>query len=103
MKHGFVKVAAASPVIKVADTAYNAEKVIACIREADKQGVKVLVFPELTLTGCTCRDLFQHRVLLEGAEKALVQVIEASEGVDMLVLVGLIKGANTVTREMMGL
>ena len=89
MKHGFVKVAAASPVIKVADTAYNAEKVIACIREADKQGVKVLVFPELTLTGCTCRDLFQHRVLLEGAEKALVQVIEASEGVDMLVLVGL--------------
>ena len=48
MKNGFVKVAAASPVIRVADCDYNAGRVIACLREAAEQGVKVLVFPELT-------------------------------------------------------
>ena len=67
MKHGFVKVAAASPVIRVADADYNAGQVIACLRKAEEQGVKVLVFPELTLTGVTCFDLIGHRVLLEGA------------------------------------
>ena len=56
MKNGFVKVAAAAPVIRVADCDYNAGRVIACLREAAEQGVKVLVFPELTLTGCTCFD-----------------------------------------------
>ena len=89
MKNGFVKVAAASPVIRVADADYNAEQVIACLREADRQGVKVLVFPELTLTGVTCYDLIGHRVLLEGARKALEQVVKASEGSDVLAFVGL--------------
>ena len=89
MKDGFVKVAAASPVIKVADCCYNAERVIDCIREADRQGVKVLVFPELTLTGASCWDLFRHRVILDGAEKALVRVVEASAGTDVLAFVGL--------------
>ena len=89
MKDGFVKVAAASPVIRVADAEYNADRVIDCIREADKKGVKVLAFSELTLTGCTCFDLVTHRVLLDGAEKALVKVIEATKGIDMLVFVGL--------------
>ena len=54
MKDGFIKVAAASPVIKVADAEYNADRVIECIRDAGEKGVKLLVFPELTLTGCTC-------------------------------------------------
>ena len=89
MKHGFIKVAAASPVIRVADAAYNAEKIIGCVRSAHEQGVKVLVFPELSVTGCTCRDLFRHRVLLEGAKAALLQVAAATEGLDMLVFVGL--------------
>ena len=89
MKHGFVKVAAASPVIRVADADYNAEQVIACLREADKQGVKVLVFPELTLTGVTCFDLIGHRVLLEGARKALEQVVKSSADTDVLAFVGL--------------
>ncbi len=89
MKNGFIKVAAASPVIKVADCDYNAEQVIGCIREADQKGVKVLVFPELTLTGVSCWDLFRHRVILDGAEKALIRVVEASAGTDMLVFVGL--------------
>ncbi len=89
MKHGFIKVAAAAPVIKVADTDYNAERVIESIHRAEKLGVKVLVFPELTLTGCSCYDLISHRVLLEGAKAALAKVIEGTEGVDMLCFVGL--------------
>ena len=89
MKHGFIKAAAASPVIRVADTDHNADRVIECIRDAEAKGVKVLAFPELTLTGCSCYDLFSHRVLLNGAKAALKKVIAATEGVDMLVFVGL--------------
>lgn len=89
MKHGFIKVAAASPVIKVADTEYNAQRVIDCIAEAREKKVKLLVFPELTLTGCSCYDIIGHRVILDGAKAALGKVIEACEGTDMLVLVGL--------------
>jgi NAD+ synthase (glutamine-hydrolysing) len=89
MKDGFVKVAAAAPVIRVADCEYNAARVIEAIENADRLGVKVLVFPELTLTGVTCGDLFRHRVLLDGALRALERVIRASEGRDMLLFVGL--------------
>ena len=89
MKNGFVKVAAASPVIRVCDCGYNAEQVIACIEKADALGVKVLAFPELTLTGVSCYDMISHRVLLEGAKKALSRVAEATKGKDMLVFVGL--------------
>ena len=89
MKDGFVKVAAASPVIKVADAEYNAARVIECMKQAEKQGVKVLVFPELTLVGASCYDLVGHRVLLEGASMALESVVAASRGVDMLMFVGL--------------
>ena len=89
MKDGFVKVAAASPVIRVADTEYNAEKIIECINDADAQGVNVLVFPELCITGCSCRDLFTHDVLLAGARDALLRILEATVGMDMLIFVGL--------------
>ena len=89
MKDGFVKVAAASPVIRVADTEYNAERIIECINDADAQGVNVLVFPELCITGCSCRDLFTHDVLLAGARNALLRILEATVGTDMLVFVGL--------------
>ena len=90
MKDGFIKVAAASPMIKVADADYNAGKVIECMKKAADKGVKVLVFPELTLTGCSCYDLVGHSVILRGAERALERVIEASAGNDMLVIVGLL-------------
>ena len=88
MKNGFIKVAAAAPVIRVCDCDYNADRVIECIEKADALGVKVLAFPALTLTGVECRDLFRHKVLLDGAEKALAKVVKATEGKDMLVLVG---------------
>ena len=89
MKDGFVKVAAAAPVIKVADCDYNALRVIETIGRAHEAGVKVLVFPELTLTGVTCGDMLRHRVLINGAASALEKVVEASEGKDMLIFVGL--------------
>ena len=89
MKDGFIKVAAASPMIRVADADYNAQQVIDCIKAATEQKVRILVFPELTLTGCTCYDIIGHRVILSGAEKALKKVIEATSGTDMLVFVGL--------------
>ena len=89
MKNGFVKAAAASPVIRVADAEYNAERVADCIREATAQDVRLLVFPALTLTGCSCRDLFSHRVLLDGARNALLKLLPETEGLDMLIFVGL--------------
>ena len=89
MKDGFVKVAAAAPVIRVADCDYNAARVIETIDKADSLGVKVLVFPELALTGVTCGDLIRHRVVLDGALRALERVIAATSGRDMLVFVGL--------------
>ena len=89
MKNGFVKVAAASPVIKVADCDYNAQRIIECIRKAEEQGVKVLAFPELSLTGVSCWDLFRHRVIQDGAKAALKEIVKATEGGDMLVFVGL--------------
>ncbi|MEE0204224.1 MAG: NAD(+) synthase [Oscillospiraceae bacterium] len=89
MKDGFVKVAAASPVIRVADPDYNADRVIETIQMAKEKGVKVLVFPELTLTGVTCYDLIGMRNLLNASEDALCKVVEATEELDMLVFVGL--------------
>ena len=89
MKDGFVKVAAASPVIRVADPDYNADRVIETIQTAKEKGVKVLVFPELTLTGVTCYDLIGMRNLLNASEDALCKVVEATEELDMLVFVGM--------------
>ena len=58
MRDGFIKVAAATPKIQVADPAHNAQAVITLLREAEEQGVRVMAFPELCLTGYTCGDLF---------------------------------------------
>ena len=89
MKHGFIKVAAAAPEIRVADPMFNADAVIRAMDEHARLGVKVLVFPELTLTGATCGDLFYQNTLLAGAAAALEKVVQASAGKDMLVFVGL--------------
>ena len=89
MKNGFVKAVAASPVIRVADADYNADRVVDCIRRAAEEDARLLVFPALTLTGCSCCDLFAHRVLLDGAVRALLKVLPYTEGLDMLVFVGL--------------
>jgi len=89
MRDGFIKVAAATPEIKVAHCDYNAKACIALIEQAAAQGVKVLTLPELVLTGSTCGDLFFQDTLLRGAEEALSQVLEATAELDMLITVGL--------------
>ena len=89
MRDGFIKVAAATPEIKVAHCDYNAKACIELIEQAAEQGVKVLVLPELVLTGATCGDLFYQGTLLQGAENALNQVLEATAELDMVVVLGL--------------
>ena len=89
MRDGFVKVAAGTPEIRVADCRYNAEQIFTLMREADKQGVRVLALPELCLTGYTCGDLFLQDTLLKGAEEGLATVLEATKNLDMLTALGL--------------
>ena len=89
MRDGFIKVAAGTPQIKVADCRHNAEACFTLMREAAKQGVKVLVLPELCLTGYTCGDLFLQDTLLQGAEEALATVLEATRNLDMVTALGL--------------
>ena len=89
MRHGFIKVAAATPEVKVADCIWNGEQTIKLINEAEEQGVKVLVFPELGITGYTCGDLFLQDSLLDAAQKTMWKITEATEGKDVFVFVGL--------------
>lgn len=89
MQHGFIKVAAITPKIKVADPYYNAGLICQAIDEAEEMGAKLIVFPELCLTGYTCQDLFLQETLLEAAKDALRQIIAHSDGVDGLIFVGL--------------
>ena len=88
MKNGFVKVAAATPDIRVADVEFNTQNIINAMEETQKNGAKILVFPELCVTGYTCSDLFDHSVLLKASRKALLEIAENTNDKDMLVFVG---------------
>ncbi len=94
MQHGFIKVAAAVPQLSLADPTANARAVSALLSEAHELGVKVAVFPALTLTGVTCGDLFFQRTLLDAAQQALRQVAFATHDTDTLAFVGLPLAAN---------
>ncbi len=89
MKDGFVTVAAAAPKLRVADCRYNMEESLRAIRQAAEQGVKLLVLPELGLTGATCGDLFLHRTLVAGAEEALTALLYETRDTDLLFVLGL--------------
>ncbi len=89
MKHLFVKVAAASPELRVADPAFNAKKIVEVLEEQSAKGTELLVFPELCLSGYTCGDLFLQQTLLDGCLSALKTVAKATTGLKMLVFVGL--------------
>ena len=89
MKDGFICTAAGTPKIKVADCRYNAEQIFTMMREAERQGVKLLVLPELCLTGYTCADLFLQDTLLEGAGEGLRTILEATKNLDVLTAIGL--------------
>jgi NAD+ synthase (glutamine-hydrolysing) len=87
--HGFVRVAAATPRVRVADPAFNAGDAVALARVADEAGAHVVVFPELNLTGYTCADLFQQPALQRGALAALAQVCADTRDCAALLVVGL--------------
>lgn len=89
MDYGFIKVAAATPKIKVADVDYNTELICNQIDEAAKNGTKVLVFPELCLTGYTCSDLFWQSLMLEKVKEKTIEIARYSKDYDMLIMVGI--------------
>lgn len=89
MRQGFIKVAALTPKVKVADTTYNREQICMLIDEAQEKSAKILVFPELCITGYTCGDLFYQELLLREAKKELLAIAKYTERKDCLVFVGL--------------
>lgn len=86
---GFVKVAAAVPVVEPANCAANAQNIISLIRQAQEQHVGIVCFPELSVTGYTCADLFHNSLLIENAEKALREIVIATENTNCMVSVGM--------------
>ena len=89
MRDGFVKVAAGTPKIRVADCVHNGSEIIGLMKQAAGQGVKVLCLPELCVTGYTCGDLFLQDTLLRGAEDALGRILEETVDLDMVTALGL--------------
>ncbi len=94
-KNGFLRVAAATPVIRVADCGYNAGKIMDLIDIAQEQEVKLIVFPELSVTGYTCGDLFLQDTLLRGAMESVKEIADFTKDKDLVVVIGfpyLVKG-----------
>ena len=89
MKYGFVRVAAAVPAVKVADCKFNAQQIETQIAIADGKGVQIIIFPELSITGYTCADLFGQTLLLEEAEIALMQIMNNTRQMDIISIIGM--------------
>lgn len=89
MRHGFVKVAAVTPRLRVADVPYNTQEICKKMEEASRLGTKITVFPELSVTGYTCGDLFAQDLLLQAAKEGLKEIAKASGEMDGLFFVGL--------------
>lgn len=88
MNYGFVKVAAAVPSVKVGDVEYNTRQISKMIAQADDAGVSLLVFPELSVTGYTCQDLFRQQLLVENAETALMLLLQEVRKLDVVSVIG---------------
>ena len=88
MQHGFIKVAAAIPSLKVADCEYNILQIENIVAQAEGKGVEIIVFPELCVTGYTCQDLFRQTLLLEQAENAMLMLLDFTRNLDIIVIVG---------------
>ena len=89
MKYGLIKVAAAIPGVRVADVEYNVQQAESLIAQAEGRGVEIIVFPELSLTGYTCQDLFRQQLLLDKAEEALLILLDFTRKLDIIAVVGL--------------
>ena len=86
--YGFIKVAAAIPAVRVADCDFNTTEMARIMSEADKRDVRVLVFPELSVTGYTCQDLFRQNILITAAEESVVSLLNSSMHVDVIAIIG---------------
>ncbi len=89
MKDGFIKVACATPKVKVADVDFNVKAIIEQIKEANKNGAKLIVFPELCITSYTCQDLFYQHRILDKALDGLAEIVSSTDSLDALIFVGL--------------
>ena len=88
MNYGYITVASAIPQVRVADVDYNVEQIERFVVDADKRGVEILVFPELSVTGYSCQDLFAQQTLLDRVEKKIADMLEATERCDVISVVG---------------
>ncbi len=88
MKYGFVNVAAAVPVVKVADVDYNVQQVEGLIAQAEGRKVEVIVFPELCITGYSCQDLFKEQLLLDRAEQGILMLLDFTRKLDIISVIG---------------
>ncbi len=89
MNYGFIKCAAASPVIRVADIKYNSENIFSIVKKASQSGVKLLCLPELCLTGSTCMDLFLQKTFIDASLSALLEIAEKTKSLDIVFTIGL--------------
>ena len=88
MKYGFIKVASAVPIVKVGDVKYNVEQIENLTVQAEGKGVEVIVFPELSVTGYSCQDLFSQNLLLEVAEQGVMMLLDFTRKLDIITIVG---------------
>ena len=94
-EQGFVRVGAVVPKLKVADTEFNCNEIIKQIEVASNNKIQIIVFPELCVTGYTCQDLFEQDTLLEEAEKALNKILDYTNNLDIICIIGMpIKAEN---------
>ena len=89
MQDGYLKVATITPMVRVADVEFNTKEICNCIDEALAKKIKLLVFPELCITGYSCQDLFFQNQLLQRALEGLQKIVKHSQGADALIFVGL--------------
>ena len=89
MKYGLIKVAAAIPGVRVADVEYNRQQIESLIAQAEGKCAEIIVFPELSLTGYTCQDLFRQQLLLDKTEEALLILLDFTRKLDVIAVIGL--------------
>ena len=89
MNYGFIKVASAVPSVKVGDVKYNVERIENLIVQAEGKGVEIIVFPELSLTGYSCQDLFRQELLLDTVDSAVMMLLEFTRKLDIISIIGL--------------
>ena len=88
MKHGFITIASAIPSVRVADAEYNIKQIEELVAKAEAQGVEIIVFPELAVTGYTCQDLFMQHTLLEETEAQILHLLKSTSNLDIISIVG---------------